>query len=694
MNLKYSNIKKKEEYVLGIDLGTTNCCICIIKDNKPCVIPNPYTKKHTTPSIVTIFDKKINIGNYVNGYSFNEVKRLMGIDVNSDIINKEKLFCSYNIKINNSNIELSLNNSDVVFTPVEISAFLLTELKHYAELYTNETITKAVITVPAYFNELQRKATIDAAKIAKLDVLRIINEPTSAAIAYNNNNVIKNYKIIVVYDIGGGTTDVSLIESINGLMVIKGTNGNTHLGGLDFDKELVKYCFDYFKKNNSLDIKIEDINLKILDELKIKCEILKKELSIKNNSVLSIDNFYDNINLVIFFNQTTFNKIFDELIKLCLKPLDNLIKNAGINRNEVDEIILVGGMSKMPLIRNSIKNYFNKQPNISINPDEVVAIGAAIVGKQILNPSWSLVESESIIVVDTIPLSLGIDASGKMSHIIKRGMPIPITKKKIYKKSNINDMNIIIKIYEGERLISNENILLGEFMLEIINKNKDLNNENDEIEVSFSVNNNGIMDISAKSLLHGSINSVSLTKNILNNDEINNLINKSNQYIKSDIESLEIINLKNELELLCIKYNYKNIKIPETKKELQKLITDILVNCKKKNNKINNDYENNYVNNINLNKTIDYNKIENTNDNQLKNTYDNQKKNELIELIYTSLNFIKLTNKNNDKNIENYILSINNWLESNNINNLTISELKLKLDTIDLFCDSIIVNMK
>lgn len=588
-NIFIRNKKPKKEVMIGIDLGTTNSCVAIIKNGKPFIIPDDNGNT-TTPSIVSIQNSKVYIGRNALFNSFTEVKRLIGLNYESDEISKEKKYSSFNIVKKDNGVGISsFAEPNNIYSPEEISSFILHEMKCIAEKYLKKKITKAVVTVPAYFNENQRKSTIDAGKIIGLEIVRIINEPTSAAIAYSIDKTTISKKIIV-YDIGGGTLDVSLLDVSNGIILTQGTFGNTHLGGSDFDKELMEYCIDTFSKMNELKLQIYDLSNDILTILKTKCENAKKELTTKISTLIIIENFFNNKNLFIPLTRDTMEHIFSSLIMLCIKPIQELFDICKIKKDEIDEIIMVGGMSRLPILRQSIKNYFNKEPNISLNPDEIVAAGASIVAQRIIDPQSIINNNEDITIIDTIPLSLGVSSLGKMSFVINRGSTIPISKTKIYGKENIKDTETLIQIYEGENLLVKNNFHIGEFVLSV--KEEELNkiaeniknserNISDHIEITFSIDKNGMVNVSAKSLLYGKMKSVSLTTNgCLNEEQLRLIINKSKKLIIVDKQEIKLLSAKQSiiffLNILKDRgVNIEDIKIPTTLKKIEKLFFEL-----------------------------------------------------------------------------------------------------------------------
>lgn len=501
-----NNIEDISDIVVGIDLGTTNSCISIWRNNNLEIIPDKNGNR-TIPSAVAFTKKSRYIGSEAKKQieinptnTFYEVKRLIGRKYSDETVQNDMNFMTYNIECDgNNNILLS---SDIKkYTPEEISSIILTELKHMAENYLKCPIEKAVITVPAYFNDAQRQATRDAATIAGLDCIRIINEPTAAALAYGLERLTidKNKDLnIIVYDLGGGTLDVSLLNISNGLFQVLGSSGNTHLGGADFDNKLINFCINEFKKKynyNSLD----NLNSVSFQKLKQSCEEAKKRLSntSTNKTVIAVKDFYDSKNLFISMTNELFRSICKDLFILCLKPIEDVLISCDMQKEHIDEIILVGGATRMPTIQENIKLFFNgKSPNASINPDEVVSAGASLQGFILSHNTDPF--SENIVLLDVTPLSLGVETiGGVMNMLIPRNSVIPITKKRKYTTDTDYETSVNIKVFEGERSMTKDNFLVGEFELTNI---ESAPRGIPQIEITFSVDVNGIVNVSAMDL--------------------------------------------------------------------------------------------------------------------------------------------------------------------------------------------------
>lgn len=578
-----------EEIVIGIDLGTTNSCVGIWRKNNLEIIPDKYGNR-TIPSVVSFTQKSRYIGkegkkqieiNTEN--TFYEVKRLIGRKLDDETVINDKQFITYGIgQDDDGNITMAskLINQKNVFTPEEISAMILTEIKHMAEDYLNQPVSKAVITVPAYFNDAQRQATKDAATIAGLDCIRIINEPTAAALAYGlqKASVHKNKDInVIVYDCGGGTTDTSLLNISNGVFQVLGSSGNTHLGGADFDNRIISFCMDEFKKKHGYD-ELNNLSAMSFQKLKQSCEEAKKRLSETNKTIIAVRDFYDDKNLFMTITKETVDKICKDLFILCLKCVDDVLKSCDMDKKDIDEILLVGGATRMPQIRNNLEMYFGKKPNSSVNPDEVVAAGAAIQGYILSHESDPF--SENVILLDIVSLSLGIEIiGGIMNVLIPRNSVIPIKRKKKFTTDSDYETSVIVKICEGERKMTKDNFFVGEFELFGI---ESAPRGIAQIEITFSVDVNGIISVSAIDLKNSNNKktiSINSNKGRLSPEKIKELVNEArNAEVKDKVER-EKKQLFYEIEDLCS--NVKtNTNTDEFKlKEVNKTI--ILNDCEK-----------------------------------------------------------------------------------------------------------------
>jgi molecular chaperone DnaK (HSP70) len=585
-----------DEIIVGIDLGTTNSCVCYWKDNNLIVIPDEKGNK-TIPSYVGY----TNINKYVGLEAKNqsiinannvyyEVKRLIGRKFNDPEVLKEKNLLSYKIiGDENNNIRLLstllINNNKLedrdykVFTPEEISAQVINKLKHMAQDYLKRKITKAVITIPARFTDAQRQATLDASKIAGLDCVRMIHEPTAAAMAYGlTNRKLKPDELlnIIVYDFGGGTLDVSVVEiSTNtegeNIFTVLGSAGNTHLGGADFDNRLCSFSISRFKKQYNI-TKLDDLPAVSLQKLKQSCETAKKILSSKNKAYIAVKDFYDNKDMFFYITRQEFEVICGDLLLLCLKPIDDILNVCDLDIKNINEIILVGGMTRMPMITDRLKQRFKITPNNSLNPDEAVAAGAAIQGYILTHNNNPF--SESVTLLDVTPLSLGVETCGGiMDVLIPRNTVIPYTIEKLYTTDTDYATTIDIRIYEGERQMTSDNIFIGEFELRNITEAP---RGVPEILVSFNIDLNGIITVTATEKESNSSSSIIVNSNKggLSQEEIKNLIEEARELEARDelerVRKMRHYQIDDICSNVITNINNKNFKLSEHDKELIK----------------------------------------------------------------------------------------------------------------------------
>lgn len=518
----------EDDIIIGIDLGTTNSCVGIWRNGNFEVIPDEYGN-HTLPSIVSFTKVRKYIGHEAKNqteinpdFTFYEIKRLIGRKIDDDSVVNDMEFFTFNIKSDKEK-SILLETPNNIYAPEQMSAILLTYMKEMACKYLNRYVNKAVITVPAYFNDAQRQATKDAADIAGLECVRIINEPTAASLAYGLQQRSQSKDMnVIVYDFGGGTLDVSLLNIADSTFQVLASTGNTHLGGADFDNRLMSFSMSHFKKKYKYDI-LENISNISLQKLRNACERAKRHLSTAEKTVVSVPDFYDGKILSYVLTRTKFEEVCSDIFKLCLKPLEDVLVSGGYEKEEIDEIILVGGATRIPLIRNNIRMFLNKIPNCSLNPDEVVATGAAIQG-------WILshkgdVFADSIALLDIVPLSLGIETiGGVMDVLIKRNSIIPTSKTKKYTTDKDNESSVTIKIYEGERSLTKDNFFIGEFDLDGI---RPAPVGAVKINVTFSIDVNGIVNITAKDLDNDeNVKTITITghKSGLTKSQISNMV--------------------------------------------------------------------------------------------------------------------------------------------------------------------------
>lgn len=533
--------------IIGIDLGTTNSCVSVWRNNKFEIIPDKYGNT-TIPSIVAFTKISKYVGHSAKNQTeinplntFYEIKRLIGRKI-TEICDME--FYNYEICCN-ENGNILVKSEYGIHTPEEISSLILLELKQMATIYLGEDITDAVITVPAYFTDVQRQATKDAAIIAGLNIIRIINEPTAAALAYGFGNI--NDKNILVYDFGGGTLDISVLNINNGLFEVIGSSGNTRLGGTDFDNKLISYCL--------CDYNINDISPLSLQNLKYACEKAKKLLSNVKKTSIIVKNFYNGQDFIKDITRNFFDELCGDLYMNCLDPISELLNSCKLSKNEIDDIILVGGSTRMPKIRENLSNYFKKDPNHYVNPDEIVAMGASIMGYILSNKNDPF--SQSITLMDVTTLSLGVETlDGIMDIIIPRNTTIPTTKQKIYTTISDNETSVSINIYEGERKLVKDNLFLGSFELTGL---EPMPRGYAKISVIFKIDSSGIIEITAEDMRDGNANYVKVmsNKNNLDQEKINELIEKAKYYENIDKKESTIKILRYELLdiIRAIRYN-------------------------------------------------------------------------------------------------------------------------------------------
>jgi len=531
--------------ILGIDLGTTNSCMAIIEGGEPRVLENKEGNR-TTPSVVSInkggerlvglLAKRQAVTNPDN--TIFSVKRLIGRRFTDAEVQKDLNLMPYKIVQAGEGVKVVMGGKE--YSPEEVSAMILGKLKSDAEERLGEKITEAVITVPAYFSDAQRQATKDAGKIAGLDVKRIINEPTAAALAYGFNK--KKDEKIVVYDLGGGTFDVSVLEVAEDTVEVKATNGDTHLGGDDFDVKIINWIIDEFKKEQGIDLSKDQL---ALQRLKEAAEKAKHELSFSpeteiNQPFITSDSSGPK-HLVLKMKRSQLEELVMDLVERTLIPCKNALKDAGFDASSINEVVMVGGMTRMPLVQQMVEKFFGKKPNITVNPDEVVAIGAAVQAGVLQG------EVRDVLLLDVTPLSVGLETlGGVMTKLIERNTTIPTSKSQIFSTAGDNQTSVEIKVLQGEREMANDNKVLGNFVLDGI---PPAPRGVPQVEVTFDIDANGILAVSAKDKASGKEQKITITASTtLSKEEVERMTKDAEMHAEEDQKKRELIDARNNAE--------------------------------------------------------------------------------------------------------------------------------------------------